>query len=229
MTATTHRRLWLTAGWLMIGYIVLTFAGISQEHSLMLGDKPSSAAAALVHSSMAKNFAGGYVELLATIVLLVGSLLIARLVRGDGVTGDWLSSCISAGAVVQASVTLATGFAAGAAALYDGHHGASLSTVTTVNDIRNFGFFVSGAAAGLFALAVSAAVLTTRVLPRWVAYSGVVIGVLYIASIPAARTGIINAATLLGFVWLIALAVAAMRQARRPATAVVRQPVPATG
>lgn len=225
---STHRRLWLTAGWLLVGYIVLTFAGVGLEHSLMLGDAPTKASSALVHSSMTKNFTGGYIEFLATLVYLVGALLVARLLRGEGATGDWLSSCIAASAVATVALDAAVGFAAGAAAIYDGHHGATLATVTTVNDIRNFAFFLSGGLAGVFALGVAAAVLLTARLPRWVAYTGLGIGVLSIASIPAARTGFMNVATMLGFVWLAALAVASLREARRPAAALSARPATAS-
>ena len=49
------------------------------------------------------------------------------------------------------------GLAAGAAALYDGHHGAPLATITTVNDVRNFAFFLSIGVLGVFTLAVAGA------------------------------------------------------------------------
>ena len=174
--ADTVRRLWLIAGGLLIGYIVLTFAGVAFEHSLMLGDSPTKAAAALVSSSMTKNFAGGYVEFLAQLVFLAGALLIARLVRVDGPAGDWLTACMSAAVTAAAAVTVATGCAAGAAALYDGHHGATLATVTTVNDIRNFGFFLTGGLIGLFAIAAGVSVLMSGAMARWVGYSAIVVG-----------------------------------------------------
>jgi hypothetical protein len=213
---------------MMIAYIVLSFVGVTQEHSLMLGDAPHKANAALVHSSMARNFAGGYIEYLATLLFLVGGLAIARLLRGASATTEWLSSCISAGAVVYTAITIAVGFSAGAAALYDGHHGATLATATAINDIRNFGFFLSGGAAGLFALGVAGATWVTRALPRWVAYTGFVIGTVQIAAIPAARTGFVNPTTLLGFAWLVALGVAALRQSRRVEAVAAPSPVPAT-
>jgi hypothetical protein len=224
VTPTAHRRLWLTAGSLMIGYVVLSFAGVAFEHSLMLGGKASSASAALVQSSMAQNFAGGYLEYLATLVFLVGALLLARLLRGDGVLGEWLSSCIAASATVFVAITVAVGFAAGAAALYDGHHGAALAIVTTVNDIRNFAFFLSGGLVAVFALSVAAAARVSGRLPRWVSYTGVVIGVLYIGTIPAAASGVFNISTMLGFAWLVALGVAGLRESRRSTTSVARRP-----
>lgn len=221
MTADTTRRLWVITGWLLVGYVVLSFAGVAFQSALLLGDSPDKAAAALVRSSMAKNFAGGYLELLATLVFLVGMLGLARLLRRDDAVGEWLSSCIAGAAIGQAAVTVAVGFAAGAAAIYDGHHGAPLATVTTVNDIRNFAFFLSGGFTGVVALAVAAAVLRTATLPRWVGYAGAVIGVLYIAAIPAARTGVINAVTLVGFVWIVAIGVTAVRRGGRERVATV--------
>jgi hypothetical protein len=219
----THRRLWMTAGWLLIGYVVLTFVGIAFQQTLMLGDKPSNAAAVLLHSSMTKIFTGGYIEYLATLVYLVGALLIARLLRREGVAGEWLSSCIAGSALVGVAITIAVGFSAGAAAVYGGHHGASLATVTTVNDIRNFSFFLTGGLAGMFALAVSAAARLTGALPRWVSYGGTLVGVLYFATIPAARTGFMNYATLVGFVWMVGLGLAALRQSRRSVSETVPQ------
>lgn len=227
VTPTAQRRLWLVAGSLMIGYVVLSFAGVAFEHSLMLGDKASSASAALVHSSMTQNFAGGYIEYLASLVFLVGALLVARLLRGDGILGEWLSSCIAASATIFVAITVADGFAAGAAALYDGHHGVALATVTTVNDIRNFAFFLSGGLAGLFALGVAAAARVSGRLPRWVTYSGAVVGVLYLATIPVAGNGALNIATMLGFAWLVALGVAGLRESRSSTTRVARKPEPA--
>ena len=211
----TYRRLWFVAGGLLIGYIVLTFVGVTFQSSLMLGDSPSKASAALITSSMAKSFGGGYVEFLAQLAFLAGALLLARLVRGEGPAADWLSSLMAGAIVAAVAVTIATGFAAGAAAVYDGHHGASLSTVTTVNDVRNFGFFLTGGLIGVFALAAGASVLISGALARWVAYSSVAIGMLSIAAVPASRTGITNLTTMLGFVWIVAVGVASLRRGRR--------------
>lgn len=214
---TVTPRLWRVAGALLIGYIVLTFAGVALQPAVMLGDGPGKVADAYVSSSMTKAFTGGYIELVATLLFLVGALLLARLLREPGVAGEWLSSCIATGAAIAVASTLAIGFPAGAAALYDGHHGAPIATITAVNDIRNFAFFVSGGAQALFVLGVAAAVWTTGRLPRWVAYSGLVVGILYVVTIPAARTGVINVATLLGFAWIVAVAVSALRTSGRSA------------
>jgi uncharacterized membrane protein YhaH (DUF805 family) len=209
------RRLWMAAGVFSLAFVVLVFLGDVFSSSVMLGDKPSAVAAGLVHSSMAKNFAGGYISLLSFLVFLAGATLFARLLRGEGETGGWLSSCMTATAAVYVAVTIATGFAAGAAAVYNGHHGASLATVTTVDDIRNLGFILSGAVSGMFAILVAAAARHSARLPGWVTYSGWAVGILAIAAVPAGRTGLDNVTTMLWFVWLVALGVAALVRARR--------------
>lgn len=223
MTGPAHRRLWLAAGWLLIGYVVLTFLGAAFQSPVTVGDDPAHVTKALVTSSMSGTFTGGYIELLATLVFLVVALLLGRLLRGDGEVSGWLASCLGGAAVAYVAVTVATGFAAGAAALYDGHHGAPLATVTAVNDVRGFGYALSAALAGVFVLAASAAGQVTGALPRWFCYAGYAVGVVLVATVPAVKAGAPQ--TLLWFAWLVVAGVVALRRARAAAPA--RQPVAA--
>jgi hypothetical protein len=212
VTATT-RKLWVSAGWMILGYVVLTFVGAVFETNVTLGDKPSHVASGLISSSMTKLFTGGYIEFVAGLVFLVAVLLLARLLnRGEDLAG-WLSSCISGATIAYTAVGIATGSAAGAAAVYDGHHGAPLAVVTTVNDIRNIGFSLSGGIAGVIVLAIAAAGAATRLLPRWFSYAGYAVGVVMIAAVPAAKAGAPQ--TLLWYAWLIALGVLSLRVPRR--------------
>lgn len=212
MTAQT-RRLWLAEGWLLVGFIVLTFAGAAFGPSATLGDTASNVSKSLVTSSLSKTLASGYVEFLAGLVFLVAALLLARLLRGSDELTGWLSSVLSASAVVYTAVSIAAGLAAGAAAVYDGHHGAPLATVTTVNDIRNVAFSLSGGVAGVIALAAGAAGRTTGLLPRWLCNAGYLVGIIMIAAVPAAKAGAPQ--TLLWFVWLLVLGVTALRLPQR--------------
>jgi hypothetical protein len=211
---STQRRLWIIAGWLAIAHIVLLFAGAVGGQSLQLGDSPATAADALVKSSMSSVFSGGYLTYLSFLVFLVGGLLFAQLLRRDEDTPRWLSSCIAGSVIANVAVTIATGFAAGAAAVYNGHHGADLATVTAVNDVRNFGFILCAGLVGVFALAVAAAARVTGALPRWVTVSGAVVGVVAIASVPGARNGLTDISTMLYYLWFVALGIAALRHAR---------------
>jgi hypothetical protein len=208
---TAQRRLWLAVGWLSIGYVVLTFIGTVFQKMEVLGDNPSKVTAALVTSSMSKNFTGGYIELIATLVFLAAALLLARLLRGSDELSGWLSSCVSGAAVAYVAVLFATG-AAGAAALYDGHHGAPLVTVTALSDIRNIGYSMTGGIAGALVLAASAAGQVTRVLPRWFVYAGYLVGAVCIAAVPAVKAGAPQ--TLLWFAWLVGVGVIALRRSQ---------------
>jgi hypothetical protein len=228
MTATPNRRLWRVAGWLALAHIVTLFVGVALVSALELGDKPSVATDALVGSSLPKNYVGGMIQFVGFLVFLVFAMLLARLLRGHDDLSSWLSSCIAASAITYVAVTVATGFAAGAAALYDGHHGAPLTTVTTVDDIRNFGFVLCSGVVGLFSLAVAAAGRATAALPRWVWATGAVVGVLSIVAVAGARAHVTDISTMLWFVWFTALGVALLRKARRATpVATATAPVPA--
>ena len=209
----------------VLGYVVLTFAGAVFESNVTLGDKPSNITKGLITSSMSKAFTGGYIEFIAGLVFLAAALLVARLLRGTGELTGWLSSCVSGAAIAYTAVGCATGSAAGAAALYNGHHGAPLAVITTVNDIRNIGFTLSGGIAGLLVLAVAGAGRSTGLLPRWFSYAGYVVGIVLIAAVPAAKAGAPQ--TLLWYAWLVALGVIAVRLPRR-ASAPVSSAVPAS-
>jgi hypothetical protein len=210
-------RLWRIAGALALGHVVLLFAGVALETSPLLGDTQARAEAALVRSSMATVFTGGYLQYLAVLVFMAGAVLLARLLRGTSEISGWLASSAAASAVTYVAVTIATGFAAGAAALYDGHHGAPLATVTTVNDVRNFGFFLSLGVLGVFTIAVAGAVHSSGALPRWVAYTGYLVGALCILAIPAQPWDAVNVVNLVWLVWFLTVGIVALRGPRSAA------------
>ena len=218
MTPATDRRLWAVAGWLAVAHIVVMLGGFALESTPMLGSEPSVAGAALVEASMAMTFTGGYLEFLSFLVFLMAVTLIAHLLRGHTDTSRWVSSSIAAAGVTYVAVTISSGFAAGAAAMYDGHHGVPLATVTTVNDVRNFAYFLSIAVLGLFTLCVAFAVRVTGTLPRWVSSTGFVAGGLCVVAVPGAGFGLVDDATLVWLLWFIAFAVAALHRARKATT-----------
>ena len=220
-------RLWRIAGTLAIAHVVLTFAGISLETTPELGATANTFADSFVHSSLTRTLTGGVIEYLAFLVFLAGILLIAQLLRGDGDLAWWLTSLVRGAGVTYTAVTLATGFPAGAAALYDGHRGGtSLATLTAINDIRNFAFFLSIGTLGLCTLALSGAIRLSGRLPSWLAYTGFAVGCVCIAAVPAQPYGAVNYAILLWLVWFVALGVTAIRGAPGR-TAPVQAAIPA--
>jgi hypothetical protein len=216
---TQLRRLWLLAGGLLIAHIVMLFGGLAFERTPMIGDNAQAQSAALVHSPMAQVFAGGYVETLSFLILLVALIAFARVLRGRTEVSRLWASAISAAGSCYVAITIACGFAAGAAATYDGHHGAPLSTVIAVNDVRNFAYFLSVAVLGLVILCIALAMRASALLPRWVARTGYFVATLCVASVPAERHGVMDLANMVAIAWLIALAVAAIGHGRRVAAA----------
>ncbi len=213
-TSAVQRRLWQVAGALLLAHVVLVLGGVALESQLVLGDPQQSAVDALVSSSLSQNYAGGFVEYVGFLVLLCGGMLLTRLVRGDTEVSTWLASCAEGGLVAYVAITVVGGFAAGAAALYDGHHGAPLTVAVAVNDIRGFAFVLSGGLVTVIALGLAGAVRLTGALPRWVALSGYAVGVVSLAAIPGAGVGLQNVSTLLWLVWVLAVGVAALRRGR---------------
>jgi hypothetical protein len=205
--------LWRLAGALTIAHVALLLIGVSFEKTPLLGSAADVTTSDLITGSMSRTYAGGYVEFLGFLVFLVDAVLLAQLLRGRSETSRWLSSSASAAGVTYVAISIA----AGAAALYDGHHGASLQVVTTVNDVRNFAFFLSIPVLGVFTLALAALVRRERLLPQWISWSGWVVGVVCIVCAPAARVGGADYGSLLFFVWFVALGVTALRVRRATA------------
>ena len=223
VTAPVPARLWRVAGALVIAHVVLLFAGLTFESTPVLGDPAATVARDYVHHPMSANLAGGYVEYLAFLVFLVAAALLARLLRGTSETSGWLAGVISAAGITYTAVTLAPGMAAGAAAVYAANHAVPMSTVIAVNDVRNFAYYLSVGALGIFTLAVAATIRLTGPLPRWSAYAGFLVGVGCITGVAMAGWGAVDYAILLWLVWFLALGVLALRG---PRTVVTREPEP---
>lgn len=204
-----HARLWRTAGALLISYVILTFAGAVSTP--MLGDGPSVVKDQLVDSDLNRMIAGGLISFLGMLLFVPASNLIGRLVRGASETPAWLASCATGFGVAFLSAGV-LGQAAGGAAVYEAHHGMTLSTVTALNDIRDVAFILSGGVLAGFSVCVAAAVLVTRALPRWVGVFGLISAAVELGGLPFGPKGLIPG-TMLGFVWLVALGIAAIRGA----------------
>ena len=215
MSGSEVTRLWRLAGWLLVAYVALELAGASVQSQTALTDAADTTAGTLAASPLTRGLAGGYVEYLATLVLLVALLLVARLLRGASDTSAWLASCVAGGGVGYVAVTIASGFSAGATSLYAAHQGAAPDVVALAEWLRVFSYVLSGGLAALVAAGIASGVRATGELPRWITYSGWVVALISVGAVAGAGLGAQNVATMLWLVWLVALAVAAMRRARR--------------
>jgi hypothetical protein len=209
------RTAWRTAGALALGHVVLMLIGISQQHSPRLGDDDAAVAAAYVDGDLTRILAGGYVEALGFVLLLPVIAFLARAVGRHTEVGGWAAQTAFAGGIGYVVLSLAPGLAAGAAALYGAQHGADLTTVTVVNDVRNVAFFLSMLLLAVHAAGVGVSALTDRVLPAWVGWSGLATAGVLVGSVPFAATGAVDYATLVWILWFVALAGAMIRH--RPA------------
>ena len=120
---------------------------------------------------------GGYVESFAFVLLLPALAFLAHAVGTRTALGRWAASTSLIAGVCYVAITLATGMPAGAAALYDAHHGGDVATAVMVTDVRTFAFFLSLLALGLQALALGVAALSDHFSPRWTGVGGIVVGV----------------------------------------------------
>jgi hypothetical protein len=205
--------LWRVAGGLAIAHVVLLFAGFSQERSASLGDSSAVARRALVEGSLARSLAGGYVESFSFVLLLPVLAFLAHAVGTRTPVGRWAASTSLIAGVCYVAITLATGMPAGAAGLYDGHHGGDLATAVMVTDIRTFAFYLSLLVLGLQAAALGVAARSDGFSPRWTGVGGIVVGVLLFAGVAAAGIGLHDYASMVWMVWWIGVAIALIRNA----------------
>lgn len=211
------RTAWRTAGLLAVGHVVLVLAGISLQSSPRLGDDDAAVSAAYVGSNMARVFGGGYIESLGFVLLLPVIAFLARAIGRRTDVGGWAAQTGFAGGIGYVVVSLVPGLAAGAAALYGAQHGADLASVSVVNDVRNFAFFLSMLFLAVHAAGVSVSVLSDAILPAWIAWAGLATAAVLTASVPFAAVGAVDYATLVWILWFVALAAVMLRH--RPAGA----------
>lgn len=205
--------LWRVAGGLAIAHVVLLLAGFSQERSTALGDDLDDARSALTEGSLTRSMAGGYVEALAFVLLLPVLVFLARSVGTRTPVGRWAAATSLVAGVTYVAITLSTGLAAGAAALYGGHSGVDLETARMVSDVRNFAFLLSLLVLALQAAALGVAALSDRFSPRWTGIGGLVVGVVLPAGVALAGLELHNYASLAWTVWWIGVAIALLRNA----------------
>jgi hypothetical protein len=205
--------LWRVAGGLAIAHVVLLFAGFSQERTSSLGDSTAAARHGLVEGSLARSMVGGYVESFSFVLLLPVLAFLAHAVGTRTAVGRWAASTSLIAGVCYVAITLATGMPAGAAALYDAHHGGDLATAVMVTDIRNFAFYLSLLVLGVQAAALGVAALSDRFSPRWTGVGGVVVGILLAAGVAGAGLGLHDYASMIWMVWWIGVAITLIRNA----------------
>jgi hypothetical protein len=209
-----RRGLWRVAGILAIAHVVLMLAGLAGGKVATVGSKPGAYIAAYVDGPLTERLAGACLASASFLVFLLAATLFARLLRGRSELGNWWASTVAASGAIYVAITLAVALPGVAAAVYDGHHGASVSIVTALSDLHYFATFASMAVLGMFTVALAAAAQVSGALSRWVAYPGYAVGLLCLAAVPGAGLGLVDDAMLVWMIWFIVTGIAALRNAR---------------
>lgn len=222
MSMDAGRGLWRIAGTLAIAQVVLTLASYALQRVADLGAKPAAVTSAFVEFSATRGYGGEFLTCLSLLVFLFAATLLARLVRREGELSGWLAASVAASGAVYVAVSLASYLPVLGAALYEGHHGTPVATVALLDHLHWFGAFVATAVLGAFSISLAAAIRIGGVLPSWLSYAGVVVGLVCLAGGEGAHMSLNGAASLVWMAWFVLVGVAALRAPRRaPAPAPV--------
>jgi hypothetical protein len=146
-------------------------------------------------------------EILGFALFLVFLGALYRVLRRTG-GGDWLAVTALGGGLVTIAVKVASVGPAMTARMRADDLSPELARV--LEDINGAGFVISGYTLGIFLSAAALATLVTRLVPRWLAAAGVVIGVLTIAAGTAGildPVGYVPIPFLLGLLWILVVSV----------------------
>ena len=206
--------LWRVLAVLAIAHVLVMFASFGLQKVAPLGAPRVVVIADHVTQTPTRGLAGLCLTFFAFLLLLVASTLLARLLRGGTELSGWLASTIAAAGAVYVGITVVGELAPLAAALYGGGHGAGVDVVVALVQLHWFALYGATGVLGVFTLAVAGAVLATRALPRWVAWTGLVVGAVCLAGVPGAGVGLADTATAVWSLWFVGLGVAAAREPR---------------
>jgi hypothetical protein len=215
-------RLWRLAGGLLLAHVILLLAGYSQMRVPVFDADPADIVKTYADVATNRMYAGGYVGILAWLVLLAAVTLLARLLRpgaggssssvgADGrseSSGAWLAGLVATAGTTATAVT-ATAFVATGAAFSAAKHGYPADLVAGLTTASKFADFVAMSALGLCTVAIGAAALVSRALPRWLAFVSVLIGIVGIAS--GAHQGLLDIGNLLWLAYVVVLSVVLLR------------------
>ncbi|WP_426595081.1 hypothetical protein ACPPVS_05785 [Cellulomonas sp. McL0617] len=213
-TTTGTAALWRILAALAIAHVLVMFGSFGLQKVAPLGAPRDVVIADHVTHAAPRGLAGLCLTLAAFLLLLVAATLLGRLLRGTTELSGWLASTIAAAGAVYVGISVVGELAPLAAALYGGQHGAGVDVVVALVQLHWFALYGATGVLGVFTLAVAGAVLATRALPRWVAWTGLVVGAVCLAGVPGAGAGLADTATAVWSVWFVGLGVAAARAPR---------------
>jgi hypothetical protein len=161
------------------------------------------------HSPTATQWAGVYLELFALLAFVVFVGYLWRVLR-DVDRNGWLPGVAMAGGLLAATLKLA-GLPAAFAAFYRADDGISPQLATALVDMNNAAFVLMWVPLALMLTATAVIALGSGVLPRWLAWSALIVAVGLMASIPFYTAE--PPTFMLALLWIIAASVVLIRRA----------------
>jgi hypothetical protein len=201
----------VTAGALTLTHVVLVVAGVMVQGTPNLREAEAGIQRSYVEGDMTRIFAGGYLEVIAFMCLMPAVIFLGRAVGTRSEGARWAAQSGAAFGVAYVALSVGTGFAPGAAALWGAQNGLDPTTALAVNNVRNFAYYLGLVVLGAQALCVGAAALADRWSPRVVGCGGVLVGALLLVSVPFAGYNAVDPASVMWLVWWCALGVQLLR------------------
>lgn len=202
------RTAWRWAGGFGLAHVVLLLGAFSLEGTAAVehGTTPARVLQVYGGLSVTRVELASYVEAMAFLPLVAALVVLIRLLSRTEVGRTAGQVALGLGVAYLAS-TFAVGFPPLTAAVYAAHHGVDAGALTTVNDVRNYGFLLQVALSMGFTLALGVAALADRSLTKWGGYAGVAVGAAGLAATPFAH----NAMSSVWMIWWVGLCVLCLK------------------
>jgi hypothetical protein len=187
-----------------VAYVVFALVGngISGSSPDLTASRVEIARWAARQHSSAASYAGGYLELLGLLALIVfAGTAYGIFRRAEGGSGALSTTMLGAG-LVSAAVKLAS-VGPAFAVYWRAHEGMSPQLTAALIDGNNVSFILTGAIDAVMLAAAALVILRTRVLARWLGWLAAAAAVLLLVWAPVANHAP-PLGMLLGFVWFVA-------------------------
>ena len=163
------------------------------------------------------DWALGFVELLALLCFPIYVVVLAWVLQRADQGRTWLPWAVLAMGLLSAVVKLASG-APMFALLWRADDGISDGLAAAMVDMNGAAFLLTWALDAVMLAAAGAVILSTRCLPRWLGWWGLITAPLLLATVPFAMSG--PPTFLLALIWIVATSITlAVRGVRSPAAA----------
>jgi hypothetical protein len=139
--------------------------------------------------------------------------LIALLRRDENPASRWLASLASVGAATFVTLILAS-LAIWSTLDERAGHGLDATGATVLADLKSVVFFLSWPALATFLVAAGSLARRTAVVPSWVGWTALGVGLLELPATCAPTVGVSQLVQMLGHLWVLAAAVALVLRSR---------------